>query len=474
MKVGTLYRNPLFWVTITLPFVLCANIPLLPTYDDWSSTPGPNPNPFSWQLLLPMNSYWRPLENLYGYLIAHQRWLMPWLSHVIVITGHFIGTVYVYKVSRLLLRGDFACFVSTLFFWVSTGAIATVTACDGMSQTWVHTLGLIALYSYLKAVKTRRSNWRWLLIVALATIVKENGTTWSGAIPIVAYAFRLTQRQLAWRHVGYGLLLGVAYTLLHFSIPVADDYNLSTDYFHPSVYRTLRGLALLLTFSWLPLDYTHLLHAPHRDLCAVFLSFLALAPFIFLTFVRQLPLLKKRESIGLLAAFFILVGPHLITIFSLMHVYASLGMAALLTGYFVSHIQPSRKYLVSFFLFVLVSVVVNAEHCYAAFRSGMEGKRLSYEAINGAGHPVESAFLLIVEQGETRYSNFFVISSETFDHGNGILWETQYEWPKRFDYGRVADEAQLIEQTLDSIRRTGLYECIWTLRDRTIKTELLP
>lgn len=473
MSVQGLYKNPLFWVTITLPFVLSANIPLLPTYDDWSSTPGPNPNPFTWELLLPMNSYWRPLENLYGYLIAHYRWLMPWLPHVLVVCGHYIGCCYVYRICRRLYCSAFAQFVATIFFWFSVGAIPTVTACDGMSQTWTHTLGLIALYKYLKSSSSSTNSYSWLLIVALATLVKENGLSWGLAIPVVAYSFNLTDRQTFRRHLIYGFLFALSYTIFHFSLPVAEDYHLSEEYFHPSFLRTLRGVALLLSFTWLPIDYIHLLHQPHRNFIAVCVSLLMLAPFIFLTFCRQFALYRSRIFIGLLIAFFLLVGPHLITIFSLMHTYASLGVAALITGYFANQADHTRAYRLAFVSYVLVSVAVDMTHCRAAYQSGLLGKRLSTDAIQGAGHPVEKAMLIIVNQGDTRYSNFFVIPFETFDKGRGILWETNYAWPKELESIEVPDESQIISHTTDSIIESDRFDCIWVLKD-TVITTILP
>ena len=475
MKIERRLRHPLFWVTLTLPLVLCATIPILPTYDDWSSTPGPNPSPFTWSLLLPMNSYWRPLENIYGYLIAHHRWLMPWLPHVLVITGHYIGCCYVYKLCRLLFPDNgMPAFVATTSFWLSVGAIATTTACDGMSQTWTHTIGIIALYGHLHSVRLHQNTHRWLLIVALATIVKENGIAWAVAIPVVGYGFALTDRKTAMRHALWGVLFAIAYTVVHFSIPTATDYSLYTGYFQFSMPRFFRGLALLLTFTWLPLDYAHLLHAPHRNLLLVLVSALLIAPFLWLTYGKRLYILFSRPALCILVAFFIVTGLHLITIFSLMHVYAGLGMAALLLGWFVSHVRPSRGYLIAFLLFVLDSAVIDLLHCHAAYQSGLLGRKLSQQAVGSVSHPVDRAILMVVDHGEPRYSNFYVIPAETFDNGNGILWETCYRWPHTIDMISVTDDSLRIQAVVDSVRHVSHYDCIWLLRDNSIETMMLP
>lgn len=475
MKISSILRCPLFWVTLTLPLALCVTIPILPTYDDWSSTPGPNPVPFTWSLLLPMNTYWRPLENLYGYLIAHQRWLMPWFPHVLVIAGHYVGCCYVYRLCRMLFPDKpVSTFVTTICFWLSVGAIATTTACDGMSQTWTHTLGIIALYDYLHSARSHQKSLRWLLIVALATIIKENGLAWAVAIPIVGYGFDFIDRSMAKRHIFYGVVFAAVYTAIHFSIPTTDDYSLYTGYFQFSVSRFIRGVLLLLTFTWLPLDYVHLLHEQHRNLFLVLISALLIAPFLWLTYGKRLNLLFSRQAVSLLVAFFIVTGLHLITIFSLMHVYAGLGISALLLGWFVSHVRFSRIYLISFLLFVLDSAVVDLLHCHAAYQSGLLGRKLSEQAIEGVSHPVDRALLMIVDKGETRYSNFYVIPVETFDYGNGILWETGYRWPSTIDKIYVDADSLHIQAVTDSIRHSSSYDCIWLLRDNSIETQMLP
>lgn len=462
MRNNAIIRNPLFWITLTVPFVLFATVPLLPTYDDWGATPGPNPDPFSWTLLLPRHSYWRIPENLYGYAIAHYRWLMPWFPHVIVIAGHYVGCCVVFLVCRELRFSVFARNIATLFFWITTGAIATTTACDGMSQTWVQALGMMALYSYLKRSQNGHS-YRWLILIVLATFVKENALCWGVAIPLIGYVFGVADKRTSIKSLAYGISFALLYTVVHFIVPTAENYVLNESYFDFSVLRFLRGLALLMTFTWLPLDYTHLLHAPHRNILCVAFSAIASLPFILLLFGRQVARFRDVKAMGLILAFFVIVSPHLLTIFSLMHGYASLGVAALIVGYFVECSKVGRRHLsIAFAAFALTSVIVNAEHCWAAYESGFMGKRLSLEAVNGVRKPVEKAFLLSVYRGETRYSNFYVLPLETFDYGNGILWENEYKWPKTIDCDEVEAETFNMQEKVDSLLRLG-YDCVWVL-----------
>lgn len=469
MERNSLVRHPLFWITLTVPFVLFATTPLLPTYDDWGSTPGPNPNPFTWELLLPKQSYWRIPENLYGYIIGHYRWLMPWFPHVIVITGHYVGCCLVYAICQTLRFSSFAQNLATLFFWVTTGAIATTTACDGMSQTWAQTIGLMALHSYL-VQSQRGQKHRWLAFVLLATMVKESGLCWGLAIPVIGYTFGFTDKPTFIKALGYGLSFAVLYTIIHFLMPTAENYNLNTDYFDFSVQRFFRGLALLMTFTWLPLDYTHLLHPPHRNLLLVAISAISSIPFIILLFGRQTTRFCDTKAIGLTLAFFMVVGLHLITIFSLMNGYASLGIAALLVGYFTDNSAGNQQQLkIAFVAFAITSIIVNAEHCWAAYQSGMLGKRLSLEAIQGVEAPVKTAFLLSVNRGEIRYSNFYVIPLETFDSGKGILWENEYKWPKTLHWEEVEATAFDRKKKVDSLLHVG-YDCVWVLDKEHIVT----
>lgn len=469
MEKNVLVRNPLFWITLSVPFVLFATIPLLPTYDDWGATPGPNPNPFTWSLLLPRHSYWRVPENLYGYAIAHWQWLMPWLPHVLVITAHFVGCCMVYTLCRRLRLSVIAGNMATVFYWVTTGAIATTTACDGMSQAWVQTMGLIALNSYLKHQEDKH-NYSWLVLVVLATFVKENGLCWGVAIPVVGYAFGFADRTRTVRWMTYGIAFAMLYTVVHFVVPTDENYSLNPIYYDFSVLRFLRGLALLFTFTWLPLDYTHLLHAPHRNLLWVAASAVTALPFIYVLFVKQMRRMREARIIGLILAYFIVVGPHLVTIFSLMHTYASLGIAALIVGCFADNAAAGRRLLCgTFAAYVATCVVVNALHCRAAYDSGQKGRQLSLEAIRQVGKPVNKAFLIAVDSGETRYSNFYVLPWETFDYGNGILWENKYAWPDTLDSEVLKAGAFSKAAKVDSLMQAG-YDCVWVLDKERIET----
>ena len=462
MERNSFVRHPLFWITLSVPFVLFAAIPLLPTYDDWGSTPGPNPDPFTWELFLPRQSYWRIPENLYGYIIGHHRWLMPWFPHVIVIAGHYVGCCMVYVICQTLRFSPFAQNLATLFFWVSTGAIATTTACDGMSQTWVQTLGLMALYSYLMQSQSGHK-YRWLTFVFGATIVKESGLCWGMAIPVIGYTFSIIDKSTSIKALTYGVSFALLYTVIHFLMPTAEHYYFNTDYFEFSILRFFRGLALLMSFTWLPLDYTHLLYPPHRNLLFVAISAIASLPFVAFLFGRQMSRFCDIKAMGLVLAFFIVVSLHLITIFSLMNGYASLGIAALLVGCFADSSKVNRRQLkIAFTAFVITSVIVNAEHCWAAYDSGQMGKRLSLEAIQGVKAPVEKAFLLSVNRGETKYSNFYVIPLESFDSGKGILWENGYKWPKALDCEEIEAAAFDRKKNVDSLLHSG-YDCVWVL-----------
>lgn len=471
MQKDKIIYSPLFWITLSLPVVLWSVVFIYPTFDDWTSTPSPNPDAFSWDLLLPRKSYWRPFESLYGWCLAHYRWLMPWLSHVIVIAGHYIGAIMVYFVALQLGFKLMARNMATILFWLSTGAIATTTACDGMSQTWVHTLGMVALYSYLKHARQASSSFVWLLIIAFATFVKENAVCWGVAIPLIGYVFGFVNKQKALKDIFIAFFWGILYSLIHFAMPTAADYRLEADYFDFSIMRMLRGVAMWVAFSWLPVDYIHLLHAPHRNLLYVGLSVLAISPFLICLLKSAHISVRSRSFWGLLCAAVILVAPHIMTIFSMMHVYASLGIVALMAGYMVNNMCKQKYLLTAFGLYFLTSVTVNVQHCVAAYDSGELGRRLAAEAVEGVEKPVDRAFLLLIDNGEQRYSNFFVLPWETFGWGGGIQWQTSHKWPREIGDTLIPGGDEIMIQTLsDSLLHKANYDCVWIVKDSHIIT----
>lgn len=469
MKRDDIIKSPLFWITLSLPVVLACTVGILPTFDDWTSTPAPNPDDFTWQLLLPRVSYWRPLESLYGWCLGHYRWLMPWFGHVIVIIGHYVGCIMLYLVASRLGMGTVARNVATLSLWVATGAIATTTACDGMSQTWVHTLGMIALYVYLTS--RERGSYSWLVIVALATIVKENAVCWGIAIPVIGYGFGLTDRRDAVKQIAWALLFGVCYSVIHFAMPTAADYQLEEDYFDFSVVRILRGIALWLTYSLLPLDYIHLLYAPQRNLLYVALSAIAVIPFVIVLMAQRRGALINSKILSLMMASAILAGPHLVTIFSLMHVYSSIGMIALLFGCLADTVVRKKALYVFFGMYVVTSVVVNAEHSKAAYDAGLHGKEIAVKAVNSVKGTVERAFVLSIDNGEVRYSNFYVLPLDCIGWGRAMLWETDYQWPKHMSSMTIeGGDASRRRNVIDSLLYKADYDCVWILENGGVRT----
>lgn len=460
-------NNPIFWITICLPLVMWATIILLPTEDDWGAAPPePNPEDFSLSILLPRYTSWRPFEHLYGWLVGHYRFLFPGLAHVIVVIGHYIGTIMVYKLCESLNLSKLSRNIATIFMFISVGCLTALTGCDGMSQTWVQTIGLISLYTY---IKNKGKGLSWLLLVALATLIKENGMMWAIAVPIVG-GFVTGKRILeVIRNLVYGCLFIVFYMILHFSLPTATNYELNTDYFQFSPTRLLRNLGLYILYTWIPADYASLFHPEHRNIIVFCITAIISLPFLIYVFIINRKALRNSLTLVLFIGMLIVSAPHTLTIFSLMHSYAGLGMAALLLGSILTNIRKNKT-IISLFILYSVSCLYTAAHHYqAAYESGLMGKRLSLEAVKKTGKPAEKVFMVYVDDGYHRYSSYYTLPCGAMGWCIGPMWENKFEWPKEWNCKTIlkAEETKEIPHLTDSIKREG-YDCIWVLRNNHI------
>lgn len=475
-------KHPLFWITLSLPIVLLATLPLLPTHDDWGlAPPEPNPEPFTWKILLPRYTSWRPMEHIYGWLCGHYRFLFPYLGHIIVVIGHYISTITVWRICRQLHFSLKASTIATIFLWVGVGHIATITACDGMSQTWVATIGLLSLHAYLHDSDSKR----WLAIMATAMVIKENLIVWPFIIPVLGYfiggdynaewqvshtktdsskpAIRKTLRNLC-----YGACLVIVYLTIHFSLPVDENYAFNTEYLEFSFVRILSNLTRFLAFTWFPVDYAAVVTAANRNILLTIVTAGLSIPFLICLAHSMMKSIRDIRMLVLIVCLFGVSSIHLLTIFSLMHLYAGLGIAALLVGYIVNTMQKDSKLnvAIAFTMYAIAAIITDAHHYMAAYDSGILGKRLSMECVSKTGKPVNSAFLLYVDENFEKYSNFYVIPIDAMGWGIGVRWETEFQWPDRVMDSTITESATAdmeIKHLSDSIIHSG-YECVWILR----------
>ena len=168
----------------------------------------------------------------------------------------------------------------------------------------------------------------------------------------------------------------------------------------------------------------------------------------------------------------IAVGPHIGTVFSMMHTYAGLAMLAVMIAYSIDLYNEHRKPVVIAFILLCISAIIIDIHLIdASVKSGQVGKQMAQEAIQQTGHPVKSVYVIIIEDDYPKLSSFCVIPNETFGWGLAAQYETNYQWPEVI-------EDTTIERSSDAFKKAkelGLetlknqqHDCVWIVNHEHI------
>ena len=455
-----------YWSIILIillsPLLLYAVWFILPTHDDWAATTTPDFTPFFTKEHFFFYGYhWRPFDTWIGYLVGRNpQLLFPAINHLLVVLGHFLSVVALFKVLIVLGFNKKTINVSTLFFFIVPATMATVTAIDSQNQVYALTTDLIAFLFYVKNSKNKYIFWP--ILIFLATLFKENGLMWALICPVLAYGFDLIDKKTLKKDLLVGLGIMIAYALIIAIQP--KDITIHPEY-EPGVLKIIKNIVKFLFSSLITVDYIYLLHQPSRKLLLAIVSFLFALPFLYIVFIRQWQLFSHKKMWCTAICLLIAVAPHLLTTFSMMHTYAGLAFITIMIAYSINTYKEQQKTLIlSFVLFLIVSVAIDIHLIDSSVKSGRIGKQMAREAIQKTGKPMKSVYLIIIEDDYPKLSSFCVIPNEAFGWGIAAKYETNYQWPEV-----IKDTT--IERSADAFRKAtnlGLetlnkqqYDCIW-------------
>ena len=455
-----------YWSIILIillsPLLLYAVWFILPTHDDWAATTTPDFTPFFTKEHFFFYGYhWRPFDTWIGYLVGRNpQLLFPAINHLLVVLGHFLSVVALFKVLIVLGFNKKTINVSTLFFFIVPATMATVTAIDSQNQVYALTTDLIAFLFYVKNSKNKYIFWP--ILIFLATLFKENGLMWALICPVLTYGFDLIDKKTLKKDLLVGLGIMIAYALIIAIQP--KDITIHPEY-EPGVLKVVKNFVKFLFTSLITVDYIYLLHQPSRKLLLAIVSFLFALPFLYIVFIRQWHLFSHKKMWCTAICLLIAVAPHLLTTFSMMHTYAGLAFITIMIAYSINTYKEQQKTLIlSFVLFLIVSVAIDIHLIDSSVKSGRIGKQMAREAIQKTGKPMKSVYLIIIEDDYPKLSSFCVIPNEAFGWGIAAKYETNYQWPEVI-------QDTTIERSADAFRKAtnlGLktlkkqqYDCIW-------------
>ena len=213
-------------IVVLTPFFLAGAIPILPTFDDWTSLVSPSFEPFfSKERFLFFGYHWRPFDSIFGYIVGRNpQLLFPLLNHICVVLGPVCCASLVFILSRKLRLNSFASNIATLFFFLSPGMLATVLAVDGLNQTYANFWALLSTLLYL-SLQGRKKYIAWLFFIFIATLCKENALMYALIAPILAFSFSFTNRSILRKDLIIGIAIMAAYALAILLLPSNIDIH---------------------------------------------------------------------------------------------------------------------------------------------------------------------------------------------------------------------------------------------------------
>lgn len=419
----------LCFVALTAPLLLYVVCTIAPTFDDWTYLTAPNFLPLH-QTLGVVGEYWRPFDALVGTFLAfHQDWF-PTLNHLLIVFGHLLGTFLVYLLARTLGFSRPGTHIATLSFYISPFVWGTVMNIDSINQVYASTLGLLAALCYLR-FSGKRAIIGFLFCSFIATLFKENGITWFVVIPLTAWAFhRISLRQMVILLV-YALLTIVLYFAIRLSLPNTPLFQ-SELYHSVGISTWLRNTAKMFYLLFLPTDSVAIVRNNGVSIITAVIVWIGMLPFMSLLWQKGWVLLRTRQLVTLLSCVILLSLPHLLTVFTVMHAYASASFMALSLGYMAQMIHPRQWLYRCFAIYLLACVITTADYGRAAYQSGRIGVEMTQSTLQCFTHPVDSVFSVSIDYNRAEYSSFIVPPHKAFAWGSPVIHANKYQWPKHW------------------------------------------
>lgn len=456
-------------VVVLAPLLLYATFFILPTFDDWTTLTKPDFNPlFIKERFLFFGYHWRPFDSIIGYILGRDPMLLyPAFNHILVVVGHVICTFLIYHLTSTLGFSRLATNIVTFFFFIAPATMATVLAVDSMNQTYALLWGMVAFFAYIKL--KRAKYFRWIVLVFIATLCKENGLMWALICPILAYGFDFINQKTLKKDLLIGIGIMIAYALIILVFP--KDIIIHPEY-EPGVTKVLKSIVKFLLTSFITVDYIYLLHQPSRNLLLAAISFLLAVPFTYYAFTKAFRSCMTKKIVCIILSLLIAVAPHVFTVFSMMHTYAGLPMVVLLIAYSIdSYGSKIKPIIISFLLFVITSLIIDFHLWDESVKGGLLGKQMAQEAIRKTGKPVNNVYVVIIEDDYPKLSSFCVIPIDAFGWGLATQYETNYQWPitvKDTTIERSVSAASKVKEIAKDVLKSNSYDCVWIVDHKNI------
>ena len=462
--------NPLFAIILILsPFIVYRLSLLLPTFDDWDyfTTPDYDYGDNFLDRLIPRYTYWRPWDGIIGYVLSLKPSWFPTLNHIIVYLAHLGGTITIYLIAKELKFKSFAYNMTALYFFISPAMLGTVLGIDSPNQAYSSFWGLLSVLLYIRLSKPYNIIL-WLTCALIGTFAKENAIAYFVVPQIIAFGFKRITLSQALKDTIWAVLIVIIYFSARYLL-TSDVVYINEEYFENTFSRKFKNICVFLGMTWLPLDFVSLVHPPCRNIPITIATMLLSFPFMIVLFANKRKYWINLQFSALVLSLLAAASPHLTTLFTAMHPYAGLGMAALIVGYMADkseRISLLKKLLP---LFIVSCIFIDWHHWQKSYESGLIGKRMAQDIVDSTKKPVNRVYLIIVNDDAPKYSSFCVIPRDAFGRGKSVCSLNGYVWPKDIEIADIEeDEAYKIDSIADKAIAEH-YEAVWLVQKDSAK-----
>lgn len=451
-------QNPFITIAIIAPFMLWGMCMVMPVFDDWwhLTTPGRGMD-FTGETLLPLNQYWRPLDALSGLVLAKWLGMFQILNHLCVFIAHLGCTILVWSIIKSIGLSQKAIWTGTMFFFISPAILGTLPNTDSLNQAYSAFFGLLSLHEYM----TLKGNRRYIYFTALvliASLWKDNGLAWAAVTPIFAYGAMNEERKLFIRGMVCCILICTLYFGTRLSLQIGDMAN--PEFFEQQKDSHMKYIGTWLAYSLMPIDYISLMFKPERNWWFVGITAALGTPFLAILGIGARKSITDRRNLTIIICAVLAALPRIVTVFSNMHCYASLGMVPIGTSYLTHHNNPQRLLTATFCRYLAACLFCDYRHWQATYKSGLTGQRMAASIVRQSHKPVRRVLLLYGGNNCERFSTLCTPPIEPFGYGEAVRMAINYKWP--YDITDVASEDK------DNINITALkalvsgYDAVWT------------
>jgi len=291
---------------------------------------------------------------------------------------------------------------------------------------------------------------------------------WALICPILAFGFDFIDKQTLKKDIIFGLVIMFCYALAITIMP--KNITIHPEYV-PDILKMIKNFIKFIFSSFITVDYIYLLHRPNRNLLLAGFTLLLTLPFCYYIFINRIKDFKNKKIVCIFLSLLIAVGPHVLTVFSMMHTYAGMAFVAILIAYAIDQYKDAKPVILSYILFIISVLFIDFHLIDESVKSGLVGKKMAKEAIKKTGSPVKKVNIIIIEDDYPKLSSFCVIPNEAFGWGLATQYETNYQWPEVIEdttITRTHDALNEANNIAIKMLKNSDTDCVWIVDHKNI------